>query len=100
MPKVFVVNRGGHDFSKAIRFGEIVFLSEGEVNKYAVSQMYRMFASKIKDSSPDDFILITSLTSMCSIVCSMFARKHGRLNLLLYKDSDYIERKILLDELL
>ena len=106
MPKVFVVNRGGHNHTDAERFGELIFMSEGTINRYAVSQMYRQFVDHLKDSTEDDYILITGLSVMASVACSVFARIHGRLNLLLFKSSQsgeegrYVERTVMLDELL
>tara|TARA_Y100000593_G_scaffold82293_1_gene154512 strand:- start:5103 stop:5549 length:447 start_codon:yes stop_codon:yes gene_type:complete len=98
--KVFVVNKGGHDFTGALHFGEIVYLSEGSLNRYAVTNMYRQFAPFLSESMPNDYILITGLTTMACVACSMFAHIHGRLNLLLFKSGKYAERKIVLDELL
>jgi len=104
--KVFIVNRGGHDHTDAKRFGRLVFLSEGEVNRYATNVMYRTFAEKLRDSSPTDYILITGLSVMSSLACSIFGRLHGRINLLLYHgsgpgvDGHYVERTVMLDELL
>jgi len=107
MKKVFVVNHGCHDLSDAERFGELVFLSEGAINRYAVSNMYREFVQYLKDSNKEDFLLITGLSIMSSLACSIFARMHGRINLLLYKasrtsevDGHYIERTVMFDELL
>ena len=106
MPKVYIVNRGGHNHNDAERFGELIFMSQGTINRYAVSQMYRQFVEHLSKSSSDDYILITGLSVMASIACSIFARIHGRLNLLLFKSSQsgeegrYVERTIMLDELL
>jgi len=107
MAKVFVVNKGCHDHSDAERFGELVFLSEGSINRYAVANMYREFVRHLEKSKKEDFILITGLSVMSSVACSIFARLHGRLNLLLYKASrtpgangHYIERTMMIDELL
>jgi hypothetical protein len=101
MPKVYIVNKSGHDFDYAKRFGELKFLSEGQISKYAVDSMYRQFADRLRESSPDDYILITGLTVMSCIACSCFAVRHdGRLNLLLFRNNKYIERKMRLDTLL
>lgn len=98
---VYIVNRGGHDFSEAERFGRLVYLSEGMVEKYAVDKMYRMFAERLRSSAPDDFILITGMTIMSCIACSSFSYLHnGRLNILLFKNGRYLERKLRLDQLL
>ena len=107
MKKVFVINRGCHDLSDAERFGELVFLSEGSINRYAVSNMYREFVQHLKESTKEDFLLITGLSVMSSLACAIFARMHGRINLLLYKASRmsevegyYVERTVMIDELL
>ena len=107
MKKVFVINRGCHDLSDAERFGELVFLSEGSINRYAVSNMYREFVQHLKKSTKEDFLLITGLSVMSSLACAIFARMHGRINLLLYKASrmsevegHYVERTVMIDELL
>jgi len=100
MSKVFIVNRGGHDFSPAEKYGEIVFLSTGSISRYSIANMYRQFVDELKDSSPDDYILLTGLSSMCSVACSIMAFLHGRVNFLLFRDGGYIERNLALGELL
>jgi len=107
MKKVFVVNRGCHNHTDAERFGELVFLSEGAINRYAVANMYREFVQHLKESNKEDFLLITGLSVMSSLACSIFARMHGRINLLLFKatrtpevEGRYIERTVMIDELL
>jgi hypothetical protein len=100
MRKVYVVNKSGHDFTPAIEYGELVYLSEGSMNRYKVASMYRTFVDVMQDSHPDDYILLTGLSSMSAIACSIFAYKHGKLNLLLFKDGRYIERRLSLGELI
>ena len=104
--RVYIVNKGGHNHIDAERFGELVFLSEGNINRYAVNSIYRRFATILETSSSEDYILITGLSVMSSIACSIFSRIHGRLNLLLYKttrgekEGYYLERTVMIDELL
>ena len=93
---VYIVNKSTHDFSAAEKFGRIIFLSEGPMNRYATNNMFRTFKEMMKDSQPGDYIVQCALNVMNSIACSLFARKHGRLNLLLFKDGDYIERNHIL----
>ena len=92
MPNVFIVNKSNHDFSDATHYGTIVFLSEGPMNRYATNNMLRQFEDGMKDSQPEDYIVPWSLNVMNSIACAIFAHKHGRLNLLLFKEGTYIER--------
>jgi rhodanese-related sulfurtransferase len=94
--KVFIVNRSSHDFEPANMYGKIIFLSEGSMNRYATNSMIRQFGEAMRDSTEDDYIVPCSLSVMNSIACAIFAHKHGKLNLLLFKDGNYIERNHIL----
>lgn len=96
MPKVLIPNKSAHDFSRAREYGELIFLTDGRINKYSVANMVREFEPIIEESSPDDYILPTSLGILSSILQAMFAVKHRRLNLLLFKNGEYVERRVLL----
>lgn len=98
MQKVFVVNKSAHDFSAAEQFGELHFMSEGPMNRYSCNHMYRTFSKAMEHSGEHDFIVPCSLNVMNSISCAIFAYKHGRLNLLLFKDGEYIERNLVFKE--
>lgn len=91
---VYIVNKSNHDFSAARKFGEFHFLSEGSQNKFQTNNIFRQFQEELKDSKANDYIVLCSLNVMNSIACAIFARMHGTLNLLLYKNSEgiYIER--------
>jgi hypothetical protein len=92
MTNVFVVNKSSHDFSAANKYGNVIFLSEGPLNRYATNNMFRMFKEGMECSKAEDYIVPCSLNVMNSIACAIFAHKHGTLNLLLFKDGNYIER--------
>lgn len=102
MPTVFVTNKGGHDYTPAMKFGDIVYLSEGSINPYSVAKMYKQFSIHLLDSSPEDYILITGLAVMNSVASAIFARKHGRINWLQYhaQTGTYKSRTIMVDELI
>jgi len=89
---VYIVNRSSHDFSAAEPYGKVIFLSEGSMNRYATNSMVRQFELAMNNSSDGDYIVPCSLNVMNSIACAIFAHKHGKLNLLLFKDGKYIER--------
>ncbi len=95
--KVYIVNKSAHDFSAAEPYGEIIFLTEGPMNRYSVANMIRQFTEIMKDSSPEDYIVPCSLNVMNSIASALFAFKHGRLNLLLFKQGTYIERNVVFE---
>tara|TARA_Y100000310_G_scaffold327344_1_gene393554 strand:+ start:2008 stop:2334 length:327 start_codon:yes stop_codon:yes gene_type:complete len=99
-PIVFIPNKGAHDFTDAERYGEIRFLTEGTVRRYAVNNLYRMIAEGMKDAQEQDYILISSLTILNTIVTAILARKFGKVNFLLFRDGEYIDRTINVDSLL
>lgn len=100
MPRVFVVNQSGHDFNPAKKFGELTFLSRGQINRYSVNEMYRRFSPILDRSEPGDYILCTALTQMNMVATAIFARKHGRVNLLIHKGQGYVARTLDLDALI
>lgn len=94
--KVYIVNRSCHDFSSAAEFGELVYLTDGVISRYAVSEVYRTFADGLAESQAGDFILISGMSTMIAVICALFGAKHQRLNLLLYKKGRYLERTIII----
>ena len=101
MSKVYVINKSVHDFSDALRFGELVFLSEGLIDRYATAKIFRSFHEILKHSEPEDHILITGLNTMNIVACCIFALKHKRLNLLIHKTASntYVERVLDLSQI-
>lgn len=101
MPQVLVVNKSCHDFTAAEDFGTIKFMTEGALDRFNVSKMYRTFKPFIDNSSQEDYLLLTGMTVMNSIACAMFAAKHGRINLLIWKEKKgggiYLEKTVVLE---
>ena len=95
--KVYIPNKGFHDYTDAKRFGEIIYITTGSQNKFGLSNMARCWDAAIKDSSPHDYILVTSLSILCSVGAAAFAVRHeGRVNFLLWQKDRYIARTIVL----
>ena len=97
MSKVYVVNKSAHDFSSAKKFGHLLYMTEGRMNRFGTNDMVRRFQESMKKSKKEDYILLCSLNIMNSLACAVFARKHGTLNLLLFKDGEYLERNHVFD---
>lgn len=90
MPRVYVCNKGPHDFRPAQKFGELVFVTKGDVNKFAIGDIYRTFQSALKESTEDDFFLPTSLPILISIGTGILAHKHGIVRYLLFRAGRYV----------
>lgn len=98
MSRVYVLNKGGHDYSEAARYGELVYCTEGPLKKHDIHQMVRLLTVALEDSNADDYIMLTSLSSLCSLACAIFAVQHNRLNLLVFKNGHYAEYVIVLTD--
>jgi len=97
MRRVFVLNDGGHDYSAAEKFGKITFCSSNLINRWDIAQMYREMKEALYEANFDDYIMISSLTSLCCVATAIMADRFGVVNFLVWKDSQYIERSLVLD---
>jgi len=96
MPKVYIINKSAHNFNATKKYGKAIYLSEGLMSRYATTNMHREFKDILDHSKPDDYIVLCSLNVMNGIACAIFAKKHGVLNLLLYKKGSYVERNMVI----
>ena len=94
MPKVFITNKSPHNFEDAERFGDLVFLTSGEIDKYKVNVIYRTLAEQLEHSQPEDYLVVSSLSIMQNIASSILAVQHGVVNYLLFSRGKYIERQV------
>ena len=94
--RVYVINQGAHDYTAAEYFGDIIYCTKGSVDRFDTSQMFRELLEALHDSQADDYILLTSLTTLCCVACSIMAAKHGQVNLLLFRGDAYVERTLYL----
>ena len=98
MPKVYVVNQGFHDFSTAEKYGRLIFMTEGYQPKFSVATALRRFQFCMQDAKEDDWILLTGLSVLNCLACSVFAMKFNRLNLLLYDGKSYVQRTLIIEQ--
>lgn len=98
MPKVYIVSKSAHDFSDAERYGTLIPLSSGPMNRYNTNNIHRQFSDIMSESVADDYVLICGLSIMSSIACGIMAAKHGKLNILIFRQGKYVERNLVLRE--
>lgn len=100
MKKVYIPNKSGHDFSAAEKFGELVYLTRGNIDRFGVTNLYREIIEGMEEATEHDFWLISSLAIVNSIGCAILARKFGKVNFLIFKEGIYVERTLDIDSLL
>ena len=91
---VFIANKSAHDFDGASAYGKLVYVTQGFQQMFSVNHHTRTWAKVLKDSKPDDFLVLTSMNSLCAVGAALFAMMHGRLNILLYRKGKYIPRQL------
>lgn len=94
MPNIYLPNKSSHDISDAYRFGDVIPLTSGKISRYSTNHLYREIEPVISKSTSTDYILLTGLTVVNVITCSLFVLKHNRLNLLIHHsdDNSYVSR--------
>lgn len=93
---VYVINQSGHDFSSANFYGNLIFLSDGKINRLQTNEIYRMFLPELLKSGPEDYLLLTSLTVMNIIAACIMVKLHNKINMLIFnpKNNQYKARTI------
>lgn len=94
MAKVFVVNNGGHDYTDAMQYGTVVFCTTGVIDRTDTSTMFRELSDALANANPDDYLLITSLCSLCCIATGILADRFGKINFLMYDCGKYNVRTV------
>jgi hypothetical protein len=99
-PIVYVPNKGAHDYEDAKKYGELVFLTTGVVERYRTNTIYRTLMLGMNDAQEDDYLLVSSLSILNSIISGILARKFGKINFLLFRDGKYLLRTVNIDSLI
>lgn len=97
--KVYVPVREGQDYKAAEEYGEIIAITEGEVDRYNTRQLFASISEKMKDAGQNDMILLSGLTLANCIATAIMARKHGAVTFLLFRRGEYLARRIICDPL-
>ncbi len=84
MAKVFIVNKGDHNYDAAKEFGELVIVSEGSIDKYEPAKIAEEFDKILVNSEPGDYILLSGLALVNAIATGLMVDMHGKVNFLLY----------------
>lgn len=81
-PKVWIVNDGGHDYSKARQFGELDVLTEGDVPVFKLERVWKNLCLKILEAQPDDYVLISGTPILTGLVLHLWFLTFGECNIL------------------
>lgn len=91
MPRVFITNVAGHDFSKAEKFGEITWITKGWVPLQSLDRIKFLVTEKLVDVKPEDFLLLSGTQVVCVVAALVWHNKLGYIKMLVHdkKEDDY-----------
>ncbi len=95
-PKVYVVSKGSHDFSKAEEHGDVVFLFQDKANVFATDQLVKDIEEKLQDSTELDYLILAGSMLPSAVAFHVLMEKHGAVHNLIYsfKNENYEIRTI------
>jgi len=95
-PHVFITHQGNREYGEAEKYGDLFFLTKGNVPLLSPRAVLALLEPKLKGSTPQDYFLPCGPASIRMMAAAILARKHGRLNLLVWleKERTYSERII------
>lgn len=80
--RVFVTNYAGHIYDDAERFGKLIFITRGFVNFSSPDRLKYYVAEGIKESSPDDYLLLSGSALLCTLISMIWLKKNGKIKIL------------------
>ena len=95
--KVYILSNGGHDYTDATRFGELVYLNIPSHLKWDTAALYDELVEKLQYANEDDLLVISHLTSHCCVATAILVEWFGRVNFLIYRKDKYEEKKLVLN---
>lgn len=90
MGTVYVVHQGDIDFTPALKYGEIKYITQGYARFDNVKKLSQQIANTIGDSKETDFLVLSGNNLLCAIVCLMWMKLHGRINILHWAKDSYV----------
>lgn len=81
-PVVWLVNEGGHAYTKAERFGRLLPLTQGNVNHFNLDRLMVSVGPKLQSANEEDYLLISGSPILNGLIVSMWLAKFPKVNLL------------------
>ena len=101
-PKVFIVNQAGHDFAEAEKFGDLVSITEGNINVFRPDRSLFTIKQALAPLAENDYLLLSGNTFGNAMAAIVAAATVKILNILVYdaKNQRYLHHKLDITRLL
>ena len=93
---VYVPNDYSHTATDAEKWGRLVYLTTGPIERLSVLQHNNAIKQRMVGSRPTDFIVVCGLSIVTALAVGVFMHRHGRANLLIWDKGKYEERRVFL----
>lgn len=93
-PRVFVTNFAGHDYSKAEKYGEIVWITRGYISFHSLDRVKYRICEEVDKSNEEDWLLLSGIPVVCVLAALYWQWKHKKVKLLVHDkkgDGEYRE---------
>lgn len=82
--RVYITNFAGHDFTKAEKYGELVFVTTGYVSFQSLDRIKFEIVESLKTSRPDDWLCLTGVPILQVVSAVVWFHMHNKVNLLVW----------------
>ncbi len=79
-PIVWLINKGGHDYSDAERFGRVMAMTTKSINPFSPDRLMVVLSSRIRQASEEEFIVIGGSPMLNGIAISMWLVRFPKMN--------------------
>lgn len=95
-PRVYIVNQAGHDFSEAQKFGDLVSITEGNINVFRPDRSLFTIKASLSTFAENDYLLLSGNTFGNALAAIQVASQVDMLNVLVYdaKNQKYLHHKL------
>jgi hypothetical protein len=91
VPVVWLINEGGHDYTKAERFGRVMPITTGSINSFNPDRLMVVISTRLRVAAVDDFLTISGSPMLNALAIAMWLRRFGKANILQwsFRDDEY-----------
>jgi hypothetical protein len=99
MATVYVLNDRHHDYSEALEYGPLEFVTTDMVPVFKVDRLTKIVKENLMMFTPDDYLLISGPAVLTTIATTHIMLRYGTVNILVHdaRHKRYVARKLQLN---
>jgi len=97
MSKVWIPKKAGHDYTKAVKFGQIEVILDEEVSPFNIDRLDERIKTAFEMASADDYIIPAGPPILNMLMVKNWPFTHMKLLLFHARVRDYVYRELYLE---